>query len=120
MDVVRVRDGKQFMLKRMPKYPGNEKEIILYLSSPPPSEDPRNNCVEIEDVLNAPNDPNWEIIVMRLMRPFYTPRFDTIGECVDFFLQAFKVILGKSPPFLVLIIYTKGLQFIHSRHVAHR
>ncbi|KAF8901028.1 hypothetical protein CPB84DRAFT_1778282 [Gymnopilus junonius] len=62
MDVVRIQDGKQFMLKRIPKHPAGEDE--------------------------------FEIIAMRLLRPFDSPRFDAIGEC--------------------------GLQFIHSRHVAHR
>lgn len=91
MDVVRIRDGKPFMLKRIPKFPGNEKEIAVYLLSPPLSEDTRNNCLPIEDVINAPGDDNFEIIVMRLLRPFNSPRFDTVGECMDFFCQAFKV-----------------------------
>ena len=91
MDVTRISDGKQFMLKRIPKRPGNEKDIANYLASPPASEDPRNHCLPIEDVLNAPGYDNFEIIVLRLLRPFDSPRFDTIGECVDFFLQAFRV-----------------------------
>ena len=93
MDVIRMRDGKQFVLKRIPKIPNNERAMALYLSTPPPSEDPRNNCIPVEDVLNPPGDAHSEIIVMRLLRPFDSPRFDTIGECVDFFLQAFKVAL---------------------------
>ncbi|KAF8966934.1 hypothetical protein BDZ97DRAFT_1984292 [Flammula alnicola] len=40
---------------------------------------------------------------MPLLRPFDCPRFDTVGECVDFFQQIFK-----------------GLQFLHHHYIAHR
>ncbi|KAF9480288.1 hypothetical protein BDN70DRAFT_621677 [Pholiota conissans] len=40
---------------------------------------------------------------MPLLRPFNSPRFDTIGECVDFFQQIFE-----------------GVQFFHHNHIAHR
>ena len=81
------------MLKRIPKFPGyvGEKAIVLHLSSPPLRQDPRNNCIELEDVISIPDDNNSEILVFPLLHPFDTPRFDTIGECVDCFQQMFQV-----------------------------
>lgn len=94
MDAIRLKDNKPVVLKKVPK-PGRivddeEEEVALHLSSPLLSKDPRNHSVPIYDVLSIPGDDDYDILVMPLLRPFHNPRFDTIGECVDFFQQIFQ------------------------------
>uniref|UniRef100_A0A8H7XMQ5 Protein kinase domain-containing protein n=1 Tax=Psilocybe cubensis TaxID=181762 RepID=A0A8H7XMQ5_PSICU len=106
MDAVRARDDKPVMLKKVRKA-GNEYDwelaISQYVSSPELMKDSDNHCVPVYEVLDIPNDPEHSIIVMPLLYPFHITRFDTIGECLDFFYQIFK-----------------GIQFLHRHHIAHR
>ncbi|KAJ7162164.1 hypothetical protein C8R46DRAFT_904157 [Mycena filopes] len=80
-----------------------ELEIASLVSSSPLKEDPRNHCVPILEVLDVPDVEDCSIIVMPLLRRFGSPRFDTFGETIDFFDQAFE-----------------GLKFMHDNNVAHR
>jgi hypothetical protein len=41
--------------------------------------------------LKVPDDPDRTILVMPLTRGFDKPRFQTVGEAVDFFGQFFQV-----------------------------
>jgi serine/threonine protein kinase len=59
--------------------------------------------VPILDVLQVPDDEDRLLIVMPLLRPHGDPRFDTVGEAVEFIRQIFE-----------------GVQFMHKNHVAHR
>jgi hypothetical protein len=94
MDAIRIKDGAPVMLKKVDKL-GNEYnqevEISLYLSSPERSEDPHNHCVPVHEMLEIPDDDGFAILVLPLLRSFKSPRFDTIGECIDFFQQIFEV-----------------------------
>lgn len=74
-----------------------ELEIGRFFSSSPLREDPRNHCVPILEVLEVSDMEDCWIIVMPLLREFGNPRFDTLGEAVDFFDQAFEVIPTYSP-----------------------
>ncbi|PPQ84780.1 hypothetical protein CVT24_002748, partial [Panaeolus cyanescens] len=81
--------------------------------------DPRNHCPELLDVLYPPqeisndnanannhkrNDDDMLIfLVFPLYRPALSPRFDTIGEIVDFCRQLFEAV-----------------EFLHENGVAHR
>ncbi|KAF9480281.1 hypothetical protein BDN70DRAFT_992808 [Pholiota conissans] len=106
MDAIRVKDGRYVMLKRIHKLQSGynqEVEISLYLSSPELSKDPCNHCVPIYELLEPSDDDTYSILVMPLLREFDADRFDTVGECVDFFQEIFK-----------------GLQFIHQQHIVHR
>jgi hypothetical protein len=94
IDAIRVHDNTPVMLKKVFR-PGaseddEEEDIALYLSSPELLNDPRNHAVPIYDVLQIHNDNKYDLLVMPLLRPFDSPRFDTIGECMDFFRQIFQ------------------------------
>jgi hypothetical protein len=92
MDATRMADGKFVLLKCFQKsiYP-YEVEISTFFSLPPLAEDPQNHCVPVYEVLRFPDDDDKVIIVMPLLREYRDPRFDTIGEVVEFFSQIFGV-----------------------------
>ncbi|KAJ7140477.1 kinase-like domain-containing protein [Mycena crocata] len=102
MDAVRVSDNSTVLLKKVKKdqHP-YEVEIGSFLTVLGRSR--ANHCVPILHTLQPPNEDNLAIIVMPLLRRFDEPRFETIGEGVEFFRQIFV-----------------GLQFMHHHHVAHR
>ncbi|KAJ7140478.1 hypothetical protein C8R43DRAFT_1238429 [Mycena crocata] len=102
IDAVCVSDGSNVLLKKIKNdvHP-HEVEIGKLFTDLGPS--PSNHCVPILRVLQPPDDGNISIIVMPLLRKYDSPRFDTIGEAVEFFRQMFE-----------------GLQFMHHHHVAHR
>ena len=74
-----------------------EIAIGQYLSSPPLSDDPRNHCCPVIDVLQDPLSSDKRIIVMPLLRAFDNPKFITVGEAVEFFRQAFEVRTIRYP-----------------------
>lgn len=95
MDAIRVSDNTPVMLKKIfsADHESNfEMRISEYVSSAEQLSDPDNHCVHIYEVLEIPDDSENVIIVMPLLCPFDFPRFDTIGECLDFFQQIFKVM----------------------------
>lgn len=104
LDASRSSDGELLTLKRISKslYPF-EVEIGQFFSSPAMAKSAHNHCVPIYEALQVPDDENVCILVMPMLRPYDDPRFDTMGEAVEFFRQIFE-----------------GLQFMHQHHVAHR
>ncbi len=111
------------MLKRTKKslFP-HETEIGLFFSMEPNSGDPRNHCIPIYEILQVPDDDEIQIVVMPMLRVHDDPRFDTIGEAVEFFRQMFEVSTFPilDPVGRVLNQVMEGLQFMHSHNVAHR
>jgi hypothetical protein len=79
------------MLKQVQKseHP-HEAPIGQYLNSLEIVEDPRNHAVRIHDVLQVPDDDDEILIVMDLLRKYDDPKFETVGEAVDFFGQIFE------------------------------
>jgi hypothetical protein len=75
-----------------------EARIHRFLCSPDSelSMDPKNHCVPLLAVLDPPDQPDYLIFVMKLLRAYDEPDFDTVGEVVDFFQQIFEV--GASVP----------------------
>jgi hypothetical protein len=69
----------------------NEAEIWEYLSSPELASDPRNHCLPLLEQLSPPDAPDRLIFVMKFVRIFDTPRFDTFGEVVECLRQVFEV-----------------------------
>ncbi|KAJ7467093.1 hypothetical protein FB451DRAFT_1369520 [Mycena latifolia] len=55
------------------------------------------------EVIKVPGDNKYHILVMPLLRPWSSPRFDTFGEAVDFFGQILE-----------------GVKFLHNHNIAHR
>ncbi|KAJ7502449.1 kinase-like domain-containing protein [Mycena galericulata] len=104
IDAVRIRDDMDVCLKRIDVdlHP-MEQELGTFLSSRSVANHPRNHCVPLLETLQVPDDEKKIILVMPLLRKFTEPRFDTIGEAVDFFGQVFE-----------------GLKFMHDHNVAHR
>ncbi|KAI0040834.1 hypothetical protein FA95DRAFT_1549370 [Auriscalpium vulgare] len=104
MDAVRSSDGAYVVIKQIPKGSAvREVEINKLLSSPPLVSDPANHSAPLLDVLDVPDEPGHQLIVMPQLRPYYNPKFDTIGEAIAFFHQIIE-----------------GLQFMHQHHIAHR
>lgn len=90
MDATRMSDGRTVALRRLnTTHNQRELEILMFLSTPSVSCDPRNNCVPTCDVLQVPDDHNTLIIVTPFLRAYDSPKFDTIGEIIDFFRQIF-------------------------------
>ncbi|KAJ6502065.1 kinase-like domain-containing protein [Mycena sanguinolenta] len=102
MDATVIADGS-FVIMKYLELPSQELDISLWFSAEPQRSDAANHCVPIFRVLSDPKEPGWAIIVMPLLRRYDKPRFDTIGEAVEFFKQIFE-----------------GVQFMHKHNVAHR
>lgn len=94
MDAIRLGDNKPVMLKRIySKYAQVtfEHGIAEFVSSEEQLQDPDNHCMPIYEILKIPGDATFVVLVMPLLRDWDSPRFDTIGECLDVFFQIFKV-----------------------------
>jgi len=91
-------------LKRVSKLnnPG-EIEMTSYLSSNVLVSDPHNHSVPLYEVLEVPEDPDYNILVIPHLRRLEVPRFHTVGEGIEFFRQIFE-----------------GLEFLHKNNIAHR
>ena len=121
LDAVRSSDGRMVTLKRI-SFSRHPDEIAIgqYLNSSPLSQDPRNHCCPILEVLEDPLDTDIRIIIMPLLKMYRYPSFQTVGEAVEFFRQAFEVrsyMLASSINFQLL---SQGLWFMHEHRVAHR
>ncbi|KAJ7186164.1 kinase-like domain-containing protein [Mycena filopes] len=104
IDATRIKDNASVALKMVKKseHP-DELDVMKLFSSEPLASDPDNHCIPLLEVLHPPDDEDGVILVMRLMREFDKPEFDTFGEAVEFFRQMFE-----------------GLRFMHRNGVAHR
>ncbi|KAL4242881.1 hypothetical protein ABKN59_011627 [Abortiporus biennis] len=104
LDATRMSTNELVMLKRVSqKVHPHEVELTRYFSEEPLRSDPRNHCVHLLDVLDVPDHPDFKIMVFPLLRTYNNPKFETIGEALEFFRQVFE-----------------GLNFMHQCHVAHR
>ncbi|KAJ6594505.1 hypothetical protein B0H19DRAFT_1095819 [Mycena capillaripes] len=103
IDATRMSDGLPVMLKRIKtdEHP-REVEIWEFLSSEQLQSDPKNHCIPLLANLHEP-DTDSRILVMKLLRRYEDPHFDSIGEGIDFIRQIFE-----------------GVQFMHKHLVAHR
>ncbi|GBE80574.1 predicted protein [Sparassis crispa] len=104
LDATRISDGEIVALKKVSiSLHPYEVEIGHIFSSEPSSLDHRNHCVPIYEVLQVPDQDDIVLLVMPLLRDYKEPRFQTVGEAVEYFRQVFE-----------------GLQYMHEHHVAHR
>ena len=96
MDAVRISDGEMLMLKSISrtKFP-YEVEIATMFSSEPLKSDPKNHCIPIFEVLDVPNNEDKQILVMPLLRAYDSPRFQSVGEAMEFIRQMFEVRLSR-------------------------
>lgn len=94
MDAICLSDNKPVMMKRIysrERKANYEHLICEYVSSPEQLQDPDNHCVPIYEILEILDNNDHVVIVMPLLCHWHNPRFNTIGECLDLFLQIFKV-----------------------------
>jgi hypothetical protein len=90
MDAKRMKDNITVCLKAVYRTP-KEADIAKYFSSPELLQEPTNHSVPILDVFRDPSAPDFEYLVMPLLRPFDDPEFQVIGEVVDFVTQILEV-----------------------------
>ncbi|KAL5513743.1 hypothetical protein ACEPAH_4143 [Sanghuangporus vaninii] len=102
IDAERMSDGLKVMLKTVDRS-SKESRIAVYLSFAEHSNDPRNHCVPIIDVIRDESEPCVEFLVMPLFRPFDEPPFFNVEEVLDFMKQTLE-----------------GLTFMHKLGIAHR
>ena len=122
IDAQRLRDNTAIMLKRVTLSPESQELYLAHslCSRDAVYADDRNHCVPVFEILDVPEDPYEFILVMPLLLRWYHPEFDTIGEVLEFCRQIFEV----SSRTLLLRNRTdnldKGVQYMHSRGVAHK
>ena len=87
IDATQIIDGKRVMLGKT----SLKSRFFFKFSDTSITNDSCNHCVRISDVLEVPYEDDTAIIVMPFLRPFYTPRFETRGELLEFFRQILEV-----------------------------
>lgn len=102
VDAVRVADGKKVMLKRI-STSSEELSIASFVSSYPQTEDQRNHCVPLLDVILIPACETHVLIVMPLLYEHNELLFRHAGELLEMSVQL-----------------TECLDFLHSHNIAHR
>ncbi|KAK0239349.1 hypothetical protein EDD85DRAFT_1003614 [Armillaria nabsnona] len=84
-------------------------EISVLFSSPPLSLDSRNHNIPILEVLRY---DNHAILALPILRLFWVPPFDTVGEVVECFRQVFEVLQSDRTLMNIMMdptkMYTKG------------
>ncbi|TEB08738.1 hypothetical protein FA13DRAFT_1145981 [Coprinellus micaceus] len=101
VDAVRD-DGSKVILKRI-DLETEELDIGLFTSSKPVSDDPRNCCVPILDVILIPACETHAVIVMPLLYEHVRLPFRHVGELLEMGVQL-----------------SKCLDFLHDNNIAHR
>lgn len=92
MDAVRISDNKQVTMKLITsEHHPDEVNIWRYLTSEPLASDPHNHCVPLYEVLDVPDQPGRQLLIMPLLRQCTDPRFDKVEEVMDMATQFFEV-----------------------------
>jgi hypothetical protein len=100
VDATRSSDGSYVVLKRCARIDPSvvsgalrEGQIFEKLFREPLASDPKNHCIRLIEILQVPDDPATDLIVMPLLTPWQFTHFPfvTIGEAVEFFSQIFEV-----------------------------
>ncbi|KAH6884706.1 hypothetical protein BKA70DRAFT_137394 [Coprinopsis sp. MPI-PUGE-AT-0042] len=103
-DAFQVSDDRHVVLKRVSKtkFP-QEVSILRYFAQEGVASDPKNHCIPLLNVLEAPDDKEHDIVVLPLLRAYDDPQFDTVGEALAFVREVLE-----------------GFSFLHQHRVAHR
>lgn len=118
----RISDGERVKLKRISTSSSclEEVEISQYLASEPHGSLEKNHCLKMLDVLATPEDPDHVLIVMPYLLDWEKPKFDTIGEAVEFFRQMFEVLQNAHCQSSHANMPLQGLEYMHSLDIAHK
>lgn len=81
------------MLKHVQR---DQVAICKYLFDEPLISHPQNHCAPVSEILRVPDDYGFVLLVMPLLRKFDDPRFETMGEAVEFIRQIFEVSQNES------------------------
>jgi hypothetical protein len=105
MDAVRVSDQTPVVLKKVDTtvHP-HELDIANFFSTEFMAKDPRNHCLAVLETLCVSDEQTSTVVVMKQLRPYHDPRFDTIGEAVECFRQLFEVRIAYNTWSAVLCI----------------
>lgn len=95
LDAVAVGTGAKVMLKRVHLW-SQELNLSLYLSTKPRTDDPRNRCVPILDVIVPPANEDFAIMVMPLLFSHSILPFRRVGELFEMSVQLAEVRLSCS------------------------
>ncbi|KAF5329164.1 hypothetical protein D9611_013212 [Ephemerocybe angulata] len=102
VDAIRVADGQKVVLKHIPTS-SEELSISSFVSSYPQTEDRRNHCVPLLDVILIPACETHVLIVIPLLYEHNEIPFRHAGELLEITIQL-----------------TECLDFLHAHHIAHR
>ena len=98
MDATRISDGRTVGIKRLwlSRNSIAERELVRLVNSEPFLSDPRNRSVPFFDLFENVPYPREEdnpecLLVMPYLRPYYSPRMETVGEAISLFIQLFEV-----------------------------
>ncbi|KAF5319796.1 hypothetical protein D9611_012866 [Ephemerocybe angulata] len=95
-------DGRKVMLKHI-SLASQELPISNYVSTEPRTDDPRNRCIPILDVIMIPACDTHAILVMPLLYEHSALPFRHVGELLEMTLQL-----------------AECLEFLHDHNIAHR
>jgi len=123
-DATRMSDGAYVVLKIVkPSRHPYEAVIGAFVSSDSEAfaSDPRNHCAQLYHVLTVPDEDDKILLVLPLLRDWASPKFETVGEGVDFFRQILEVrVYQLHQKSSSVLISSQGVQFMHKHHLAHR
>ena len=94
LDATQISTGDIVMMKKVSRqWHPYEVQLTKMLASEPLRSHPKNHCVPIIEILDVPDDPDLNILVMPLLSFMDEPRFETVGEVLECYRQILEVTL---------------------------
>jgi hypothetical protein len=91
LDVSRISDGQLQHVYGFLKVFKTRYHTRRKLASHPVASDPRSHGVPMYATFQDPTDEDKILLVMPVLREYFSPPFDTMGEVVEFLRQVFKL-----------------------------
>lgn len=102
IDAVRTHERAKVVIKSVDTRK-NELSLLRLLNSPELRADPRNNVVEVLDIMLAPDTDDKVFVVMPKLMIFAVIPFQDVGEVLDAFSQFLEVYCASNMSFPYLI-----------------
>lgn len=92
ISAIRISGGEQVILKLIDMNPEDFNEIAIgrFFSSPPQASHMDNHCIPLLEVLEVPEEKTM-FLVYPFLSEWEEPKFDTVGEALEFFRQISRV-----------------------------